>query len=91
ITRDGEGGVSSVSAALVVTDIPPGPGGRTSAAVSSQMFSIEFRLDETADEAVTKSQDLGNLVERARSGNPGYLTGLPLLAGTLQSSGILHR
>lgn len=72
-----------------MTDIPPGTGGNTSAAVSSQKFSVEFRLDETAGEAVTKSQDLGNLVKRARSGNPGYLTGLPLLAGTLRSSGIL--
>ncbi|CAM9514499.1 unnamed protein product [Ectocarpus sp. 13 AM-2016] len=34
---------------------------------------------------MTRSQDLGNLVERGRSGNPGYLPGLPVLAGRLES------
>ncbi|CAN0540597.1 unnamed protein product, partial [Scytosiphon promiscuus] len=37
--------------------------------------------------ALTRSQDLGNLVKRARAGNPGYLPGLPVLAGLLESSG----
>eukprot|EP00904_Undaria_pinnatifida_P007560 jgi/Undpi1/3934/HiC_scaffold_16.g07302.m1 len=83
ILHDGEGSVTRVSAALVLTDIPVG------IVASSQRFSVEFRLDETSDafSALTQSQDLGNLVKRARSGNPGYLPGLPVLAGRLQSWG----
>ncbi|CAN0379564.1 unnamed protein product, partial [Ectocarpus sp. 13 AM-2016] len=73
ITHDGEGGVSAVSAAVVLTDIPPGPNGGSFSAVSPQQFSVEFRLDETSDSG--------------RSGNPGYLPGLPVLAGRLESSG----
>lgn len=54
----------------------------------SQRFSVEFRLDEEleAASANTRSQEKGNLVERARSGNPGYLLGLPVLAGRMKSS-----
>ncbi|CAN0403321.1 unnamed protein product [Pylaiella littoralis] len=88
ISHDGGGSVTAVSAALVLTDIPPGPNGGSSSAVSSQHFSVEFRLDATSDASseMTRSQDLGNLVERGRSGNPGYLPGLPVLAGILASS-----
>ncbi|CAM9472724.1 unnamed protein product [Ectocarpus fasciculatus] len=87
VTHDGEGGISAVSAAVVLTDIPPGPNGGSFSAVSPQQFSVEFRLDETSDSFadMTRSQDLGNLVERGRSGNPGYLPGLPVLAGRLES------
>lgn len=74
---------------MVLTDIPPGPNGGSFSAVSPQQFSVEFRLDKTSDSFadMTRSQDLGNLVERGRSGNPGYLPGLPVLAGRLESSG----
>ncbi|CAM9721871.1 unnamed protein product, partial [Laminaria digitata] len=83
ILHDGEGSVTSVTAAVVLTDIPVGT------VVSSQRFSVEFLLDENSDASseLTRSQDLGNLVKRARSGNPGYLPGLPVLAGRLESSG----
>ncbi|CAM9292145.1 unnamed protein product, partial [Hapterophycus canaliculatus] len=89
IIHDGEGSVTAVTAAVVLTDIPPGPSGGNSSAVSPQQFSVEFRLDETSDafSEMTRSQELGNLVERERSGNPGYLPGFPLLAGRLESSG----
>lgn len=91
ISHDGEGSITAVTAAVVLTDVPPAPDGAISPAASPQQFSIEYRLDETADASstVTRSQDLGNLVERARSGNPGYLPGLPVLAARLESSGVL--
>lgn len=78
---------------MVLTDIPPGPIEGSSAASSSQQFSVEFRLDPTSDafSEMTRSQDLGNLVDREKSGNPGYLPGLPVLAGRLESSGTLSR
>lgn len=89
ISHDGEGSVTAVAAAVVLTDIPPGPIEGSSAASSSQQFSVEFRLDATSDafSEMTRSQDQGNLVDRERSGNPGYLPGLPVLAGRLESSG----
>eukprot|EP00752_Nemacystus_decipiens_P014257 g12678.t1 len=88
ISHDGEGSIAAVSAAVVLTDVPPGPMEGNSAAASSQRFSVEFRLDPNSDafSEMTRSQDLGNLVDRERSGNPGYLPGLPVLAGRLESS-----
>lgn len=85
--HDGEGGVTAATVAIVLTDIPPGSGDGGVEIVVQQQFSVDFRLDDTAAEAVTRTQDLGNLVERARSGNPGYITGLPVLAGALESLG----
>ncbi|CAM9689480.1 unnamed protein product, partial [Scytosiphon promiscuus] len=89
VVHDGEGSVTAVTAAVVLTDIPPGPNGGNSSAVSAQQFSVEFRLDETSDaySEMTRSQDLGNLVEREKSGNPGYLPGFPVIGGRLESSG----
>ena len=74
---------------MVLTDIPRSPVEGSSAASSSQRFSVEFRLDPSSDafSEMARSQDLGNLVDRQRSGNPGYLPGLPVLAGRLDSSG----
>lgn len=80
--------------ALLLTDIPPGSGGGAASdsvydtpTVATQRFSVDFRVDDTVDEAVIRTQELGNLVKRARSGNPGYLTGMPLLAGALETWG----
>lgn len=89
IYHNGEGSISAAAVALVLTDIPTGPDGGNNAAASPQQFSVGFSLDETSDAsaALAKSQNLGNLVERARSGNPGYRPGLPVLAGVLQSIG----
>eukprot|EP00903_Cladosiphon_okamuranus_P006338 g6208.t2 len=88
VSHDGEGSITGVTAAVVLTDIPPGSIEGSSAASSSQQFSVEFRLEPTSDafSEMTRSQDLGNLVDRDRSGNPGYLPGLPVLAGRLESS-----
>lgn len=89
ISHDGEGSVTAVAAAVVLTDIPPGPTDGSLTAASFQQFSVEFRLDPTSDafSEMTRSQDRGNLVGRDRSGNPGYLPGLPVLSGRLESSG----
>lgn len=89
IYHDGEGSITAVAAAVVLTDIPPGPIEGSSAASSAQQFSVEFQLDPNSDafSEMTRSQDLGNLVDRERSGNPGYLPGLAVLAGRLGPSG----
>lgn len=83
------GSITAATAAVVLTDVPPGPSGGLSYAASLQTFSVDFRLDEASEASseVVRSQELGNLVERARSGNPGYLPGLPVLGGYLESIG----
>lgn len=47
-----------------------------------QSFSVSFRSSFTG----TESSSNGNIVERSRSGNPGYIMGKPVLFGSAQSA-----
>ncbi|KAK9812693.1 hypothetical protein WJX72_002192 [[Myrmecia] bisecta] len=72
------GGIASVQADLVVGDITlPSP---AAAAVVPQQYSVRWLQTQTANK-----QD-----GWPRSGNPGYLTGYPVLAGIRSTSGTPH-
>lgn len=79
--------VSGVSATVVVTDIPApnataGGDGSSSSVAFQQSFAVEFM---PAEPVATSAGD-GNQVALRRSGNPGYLIGYPVLAGSLVST-----
>jgi tectonic-1/3 len=85
ITHDGAGSIVSVTAAIVLSDIPPtvtvssSDSSSSSSSVSApQRYTVQFK--STAEWTTTTKE--GNTVPRLRSGTPGYITGLPVLAGT---------
>lgn len=81
LKRDTAGRVVSASADLVVTDLLINS--TDSVSTVEQSWSVSF----TSTAAVTRSSSAGNLVNRTRSGNPGYLFGRPVLAGFQSTSG----
>ncbi|CAM9640361.1 unnamed protein product, partial [Phaeothamnion confervicola] len=91
VWHDGDGAVTAVEADLTVTNVPATAGNNagdddgdsTDYIDVQQSFTVQFR--GSAD--VARSGDLGNFVNRSRSGNPGYLVGLPVLSGTPSDSG----
>ena len=72
--------IISVEVDLVVTDIPL----PLQDSYISQTFGISF----FSNGSVT-SQNYGNQVQRARSGNPGYLLGSSILFGALDASQVV--
>jgi len=77
-TSDGASTITAVKAAVVITDVSRDVAA-TSQAVS-QTFGVDFVSTSVSGSA---SVGAGNLVTRARSGNPGYIMGRPVLIGTL--------
>ena len=75
---DSAAAITAVTAAIVISDIPIDAGSVT------QTFGVSFVSPYAGKASATN----GNLVSRPRSGNPGYLTGLPVLAGTLAATGV---
>jgi hypothetical protein len=77
------GAITKVVVDLTVANVSAAP--VPAATMVRQEFSIEFIPDAlgTADAALN-----GNSVLRSRSGNPGYLSGLPLLNAELVSAGL---
>jgi hypothetical protein len=70
-----------VTASVTVTDAVMTP---TKTAINIiQSFSGSFESINSDSDVFTKTN--GNIVQRIRSGNPGYLTGLPILFGTLDA------
>lgn len=77
-----EGTITSVTASVVVSDALMTP---TKPSINIiQSFSGSFESSNSDSAVFTKNN--GNLVKRIRSGNPGYVTGLPILFGTLQEN-----
>eukprot|EP00615_Pteridomonas_danica_P006462 CAMPEP_0114341842 /NCGR_PEP_ID=MMETSP0101-20121206/9338_1 /TAXON_ID=38822 ORGANISM="Pteridomonas danica, Strain PT" /NCGR_SAMPLE_ID=MMETSP0101 /ASSEMBLY_ACC=CAM_ASM_000211 /LENGTH=439 /DNA_ID=CAMNT_0001475623 /DNA_START=649 /DNA_END=1965 /DNA_ORIENTATION=+ len=55
--------------------------------IFQQSHSLEYIRNGPSTSSSSESErDKGNIVLRGRSGNPGYITGLPLLAGSKVSS-----
>ncbi len=74
--------ISSVTAVVYISDVPYITSDDT---VVTQYFEVGFSSVDTYDSKSTSTN--GNEVTRARSGNPGYLQGKPVLYG-YDSSGI---
>ncbi len=80
VLYDDSGALTGASAAVQFAKAT----GNTCAALwVAQTFSVEF---VPAEVTFTQSFALGNLVQRGKSGNPGYVVGLPVLSGALQPS-----
>lgn len=79
VTYDGAGAVTGAEAVLEVANL-------TAAAATAvgipQQFSLTFK---DADGPATEPAN--NLFARAKSGNPGYLDGLPVVAGSVVTQG----
>jgi len=76
ITHDEAGTITSVKADIVVTDVPVDTSSSTPFSVT-QSFSVVYN----SSAAISLTAGAGNLTPRLRSGNPGYRTGTPVLAG----------
>lgn len=76
VSFDAAGKVVGVSADLVVTDLALNAS--SSPVAVAQDWSVSF---VSASGPPQRSAALGNLMDFSRSGNPGYVTGRPLLAG----------
>jgi hypothetical protein len=75
--------ITRVKADLVLTDIPYMKYSNVSESETIlQKYSVTF----SSGPAAATSNDIGNKIYRGRSGNPGYLMGLPVLFGTEQSA-----
>ena len=81
ITHDGSGSIVSVEADLTLTDIPTG--NSTSEEDDDEVGLLqEYTVEFLQSNAVSRdAQTSGNVVNRTRSGNPGYIVGLPVLSG----------
>ena len=77
LTHDGAGHVSAASAALVLGNVTVGG----DFATVQQSFGVSWQSSAT----VATSFSAGNAVPRDMSGNPGYISGKPVLAGTLET------
>ncbi len=74
------GTITAILADVVVTDVPLTY--RDEATQLHQSFGIKY----VSVNSEGKSSDNGNLVTRARSGNPGYILGKPVLYGFANST-----
>ena len=97
VTHDGTpaGKITKVEAYIVITDVPtdfadyPAIYADTTWTAADNGFVRTFGVEfNGAYSGGTVSSDLGNIVARARSGNPGYILGKPVLFGLLSSSKI---
>eukprot|EP01038_Epipyxis_sp_PR26KG_P005656 gene5656-7811_t len=79
-TATATGTIMSIIADITVTDIPFQSS--SSPIVVMQSFGVSFKSSNG-----NPSQTDGNLVERQRSGNPGYLLGKPVLFGSFVDNG----
>ena len=82
VTYDVNGAVTKVVVDLTISSVTVGDG----PTLVQQAFAIEFA--SAAASAATDAATLGNAVLRGRSGNPGYLVGLPVLNAELVSSSV---
>jgi hypothetical protein len=73
--------ILSVVADVVITDVPFDSKASLGVAMS-QAFAVSFQSNKSAAASAAN----GNLVTRQRSGNPGYLMGMPVLYGVLNGS-----
>lgn len=73
-TADSTGSINTVSADIIITDLADVVSTDTKI-VTTQAFGISFESSSTG----SRSTQNGNLVARKRSGNPGYIIGLPVL------------
>jgi hypothetical protein len=89
---DATSAITNVAAFIVITNVPSDLttwtlGTDTTWELAKdgfeQIFSVEFNGIFTG---TALSNNGGNIVRRARSGNPGYIMGKPVLYGTLSSS-----
>lgn len=87
---DATSAITNVAAFIVITNVPSDLtawGAATTWKLAKdgfeQIFSVEFNGIFTG---TALSNNGGNIVRRARSGNPGYIMGKPVLYGTLSSS-----
>lgn len=76
------GAITAVKADLVVGNISQTAGTRMA-------FEQEFLVDFISNTSSTRSFESHNLQNRARSGNPGYIDGRPVLSGNVATSGTL--
>jgi len=71
----------------VLTDVSLEASNSYNQVVLEQEFSILFQ----SVGYIPRSQSLANFINRSKSGNPGYVFGRPLLAGTsIQATGELN-
>lgn len=77
-STDATGDISSVTATVTVSDVPYA----STVVTVSNTYSVSFSSASTSSVSSTN----GNIVARARSGNPGYLVGKPVIAGYVSSS-----
>jgi len=68
----GSGTIASITVDAVLMDI---------AGAGAKVIEQEFLVDFISDTDVTESLELNNNYNTSRSGNPGYITGRPVLAG----------
>lgn len=94
IASDGQGQLTKLTFDVRVATLAGLPcsadaasGNATAAAGASFTLggAVAYTASASASSAVTTSLELNNIVARGRSGNPGYLPGLPVLAGVLTS------
>lgn len=86
LLHDGQGTLAAASASLRLANLsglPCTPDAAGPAASASVPFSgsVAFELAGPAASAVSRSLAAGNVVSRARGGNPGYVQGAPVQAG----------
>ncbi|KAJ1461282.1 hypothetical protein M885DRAFT_507172 [Pelagophyceae sp. CCMP2097] len=83
VVYDPAGFIVSASVDVVLTDVPDDG----AAVVLEQTFLMQF----ASTFEVPRSRDIANLVNRSRSGNPGYIVGRPLLSGLLGATTVAQR
>lgn len=73
--------ISGVLADVVLTDVAES-NSTTVPTVALQEFNIEYTAESFDMSYGVNAREYGNAVNMSRSGNPGYIQGLPLLSGT---------
>uniref|UniRef100_A0A7S3K434 Tectonic domain-containing protein n=1 Tax=Aureoumbra lagunensis TaxID=44058 RepID=A0A7S3K434_9STRA len=81
---DGINSIVEAFADLLLTDIPQSANNDDNIIIIRQYYSVGFR----SQAAIARSQ--ANIVNRTRSGNPGYLFGRPLLAGANGNNDVIR-
>jgi len=66
----------------VLTDVPLAASNKDGWIILQQEFSVRFQ--SVGD--ILRSKAAANIINRTKSGNPGYIFGRPLLAGNLVSA-----
>lgn len=80
---DAQAAIINITAEVVVTDVP--------ISLASLQLSQSFAVDFSSVLTAGASSSNGNLVARQRSGNPGYLLGMPVLFGSLATTVVNER